>query len=276
MRLSDARPVRREGVGKVLKSNSPAPYPTEWLADLLRHGLLMPSFIPPQPIRALRELTRYRKSLAQARAQETNRLHKVLEAANIKLTAVATDVLGRSAREMLEALLSGEHDVGAIAERARTRMRPKIPELKRALQGHLQPQHRFVLRAILAHVDFLDASIAQTHAEIEARLQPYQEAVRLLQTIPGIQETAAATIIAEIGVDMSRFPTAKHLASWARLCPGNNESAGKRHSGATGHGNSWGSSRPRRITGVCSQCSLTSAAEPAEAVPVFAAAHPVS
>jgi transposase len=162
---------------------------SEWLADLLRHGLLTPSFMPPQPIRALRELTRYRKSLVQARAQETNRLHKVLEAANIKLAAVATDVLGRSAREMLEALLSGEEDVGAIAERARTRMRPKISELKRALHGRLQPQHRFVLRAILAHVDFLDAAIAQTHAEIEARLQPHQSAVRLLQTIPGIQET---------------------------------------------------------------------------------------
>jgi transposase len=212
---------------------------SEWLADLLRHGLLTPSFIPPQPIRALRELTRYRKSLAQARAQETNRLHKVLEAANIKLTAVATDVLGKSAREMLEALLSGEQDVGAIAERARTRMRPKIPELKRALQGHLQPQHRFVLRAILAHVDFLDASIAQTQEQIEAHLRPYQEAVRLLQTIPGIQETAAATIIAEIGVDMSRFPSAKHLASWAGLCPGNKQSGGKRMSEAITKGSPW-------------------------------------
>jgi transposase len=212
---------------------------SEWLADLLRHGLLTASFIPPQPIRVLRELTRYRKSLVQARAQETNRLHKVLEAANIKLTAVATDVLGRSAREMLEALLSGEQDITAIAERARTRMRPKIPQLKRALHGHLQPQHRFVLRAILAHVDFLDASIAQAQAEIAARLQPYEEAVRLLQTIPGIQETAAATIIAEIGVDMSRFPSAKHLASWAGLCPGNKQSGGKRMSDAITKGSPW-------------------------------------
>jgi transposase len=212
---------------------------SEWLADLLRHGLLTASFIPPQPIRALRELTRYRKSLVKARAQETNRLHKVLEAANSKLTAVATDVLGRSAREMLEALLAGEQDIAAIAERARTRMRPKIPELKRALQGHLQPQHRFVLRAILAHVDFLDAAIAQTQDEIAERLAPYHEAVRLLQTIPGIQETAAATIIAEIGVDMSRFPSAKHLASWAGLCPGNKQSGGKRMSEAITKGSPW-------------------------------------
>jgi transposase len=178
------------------------------------------------------------------RAQETNRLHKALEAANIKLTAikltaVATDVLGHSAREMLEALHSGEQDITAIAELARTRRRPKIPELKRALHGHLQPQHRFVLRAILAHVDFLDAAIAQTQTEITDRLAPYQEAVRLLQTIPRIQETAAATIVAEIGVDMARFPSAKHLASWAGLCPGNKQSGGKRMSEAITKGSPW-------------------------------------
>jgi transposase len=212
---------------------------SEWLADLLRHGLLTASFIPPQPIRALRELTRYRKRLVQARAQETNHVHKVLEAANIKLTAVATDVLGRSAREMLEALLAGEQDVTTIAEHARSRMRPKIPELKRALQGQLQSQHRFLLRAILAHVDFLDAVIAQAQDAITQLLAPYQEAMRLLQTIPGIQQTAAATIVAEIGVDMTRFPSAKHLASWAGLCPGNKQSGGKRMSEAITPGNPW-------------------------------------
>jgi transposase len=212
---------------------------SEWLADLLRHGLLRASFIPPQPIRALRELTRYRKSLVQERAQQANRLQKVLEAANIKLAAVATDVLGKSAREMLEALLAGEQDVTAIAEHARTRMRPKMAELKRALQGQLQPQHRFLLRSLLAHVDFLDAAIAQVQAESEQQLAPYRDAVRLLQTIPGIQEIAAATIVAEIGVDMSRFPSAKHLASWAGLCPGNKQSGGKRMSEAITKGSPW-------------------------------------
>jgi len=153
---------------------------SEWLADLLRHGLLTASFIPPQPLRALRELTRARTSLVQARSHETNRLHKVLEAANIKLTAVATEALGRSAREMLagaarrrcaQALRAGEQDVGAIAERARTRMRPKIPELQRAVHGHLQPQQRFVLRAILAPVDFLAASLRRLSPRHQRKAQ---------------------------------------------------------------------------------------------------------
>jgi transposase len=190
---------------KAVPGRTTAVKDSEWLADLLRHGLLRASFIPPQPIRALRELTRYRKSLVQERAQQANRVQKVLEAANIKLAAVATDVLGTSAREMLEALLAGEQDVAAIAERARTRMRPKIPELRRALQGQLQPQHRFLLRSLLAHIDFLDAAITQVQAAIEQHLAPFEDAVRLLQTIPGIQQTAAATIVAEMGVDISRF-----------------------------------------------------------------------
>jgi transposase len=212
---------------------------SEWLADLLRHGLLQPSFIPPQPIRALRELARYRKTLVQERAQQANRLQKVLEAANIKLAAVASNVLGASARVMLAALVDGEQDVAAIADHARARLRRKIPELKRALEGRLQPQHRFLLRAILAHVDFLDAAITQVEAEMAHHLEPYQEAMRLLQTIPGVQQTAAAAIVAEIGVDMSRFPSAKHLASWAGLCPGNKQSGGKRMSEAITKGSPW-------------------------------------
>jgi transposase len=212
---------------------------SEWIADLLRHGLLKPSFIPPQPIRALRELTRYRKTLIQERAQEANRLQKVLEGANIKLAAVATDMLGTSAREMLLLLVEGEHDLDAIAQRARARMRPKIPELRRALQGHMQPQQRVVIQRILAHVDFLDDSIRLLQQEIDAHLKPYQEAMQLLQTIPGIKATAAAVIISEIGTDMHRFPSAKHLASWAGLCPGNKQSGGKRYPEGITKGNPW-------------------------------------
>jgi transposase len=160
-----------------------------------------------------------------------------LEAANIKLAAVVTDVLGKSARAMLEALLeallAGEEDVVRIAEpHAHSRRRAKLPARKQALRGHLQPQHRFLLRAILAHIDFLDVTIAQVQTEIEQHLTPYQGARQLLQTIPGIHETAAAAILAESGVDLSCFPSAGHLASWAGLCPGNKQSGGKRLSGA--------------------------------------------
>ncbi len=212
---------------------------SEWLADLLRHGLLKPSFIPPAPIRGLRELTRYRKSLVQQRTQEANRLHKLLEGANIKLGAVATDILGKSGRDMLDALLGGEQDPAVLAELARGKLRAKLPALRQALAGRVQPYHLTLLTQILAHVDFLDQSIAQLHDEIAAALAPFAEAVALLLTIPGIKETAAAAIVAEIGVDMGRFPSAKHLASWAGVCPGNKQSGGKRLSGKTTKGDVW-------------------------------------
>jgi transposase len=212
---------------------------SEWLADLLRHGLLKASFIPPQPIRQVRERTRYRKTLIQQRTQEANRLQKILESANLKLAAVVSDVLGVSSRRMLKALMAGERDTAVLAQLAYGTMRRRIPQLQQALSGRLQPHHVFLLRQILAPVDFLDASIEHVHQEIEARLQPYAEAWHLLQTIPGINATAAAAISAEIGVDLSRFPSAKHLASWAGICPGNKQSGGKRFQAGIRPGNRW-------------------------------------
>ena len=209
---------------------------SEWIADLLRHGLLRASFIPPSPIRVLRELTRYRKTLVQERAQEVNRLHKVLEGANIKLAAVATDVLGKSGRDMLTALVEGTTDAVVLADLARGLLRKKLPQLQEALEGRVQAHHRILLRHILAHIDFLEERLTQLQEDIDTDLSPYQEAMELLQSIPGVQTTAAATIVAEIGTDMSRFPSAKHLASWAGVCPGNRQSGGKRFSGATTHG----------------------------------------
>jgi transposase len=204
----------------------------EWLADLLRHGLLRPSFIPPAPIRDLRDLTRYRKTLVQQRASEVNRVQKLLETANLKLASVATDVLGASGRAMLAAIL-------ALAELAKGRLRQKLPQLRQALDGRVQPHHRVLLGQLLAHIDFLEESIAELQAEIERALAPFDAAVTVLQTIPGIEAVTAAAIVAEIGDDMSRFPSAKHLASWAGLCPGNKQSGGKRLGSRTTAGNVW-------------------------------------
>ena len=209
----------------------------EWLADLHRHGLLKASFVPPKPVRVLRELTRYRKTLVQERAQEVNRLQKVLEGANIKLAAVATDVLGKSGRGMVEALVGGAQDAQALAELARGRLRAKLPDLRLALEGRVQPHHRFLLQRILAHITFLEESIAQVQQEIEQHLAPFEEAVTLVQSVVGIGPIAAAAIVAEIGTDMSRFPSDKHLASWAGVSPGNKQSGGKRLNAATTSGN---------------------------------------
>lgn len=212
---------------------------SEWLADLLRHGLLRASFIPPAPIRALRDLTRYRKTLVQERAQEVQRLEKVLETANVKLTTVATDVLGVSGRRMVEALIAGTEDVTTLAELAKGRLRQKLPALRQALDGRLQSHHRVLLVALLGHIDYLEQTIATLQQAIAERLAEVEEAVALLQTVPAVGPTAAATIVSEIGADMSRFPSAKHLASWAGLCPGNHESAGKRLSGKTTKGDTY-------------------------------------
>lgn len=211
----------------------------EWLADLLRHGLLRASFIPPAPIRDLRELTRYRKTLVQEHTDEVNRLHKVLESANLKLGAVATDILGASGRDMLAALLAGERDPEVLAGLARGKLRAKLPDLRRALVGRVKPHHLVLIERILAHLDFLEQSIAQVQEEIDRALAPFEEAVVLLDGIPCVGRTAAAAMVAEIGTDMSHFPSHKHLTSWAGVCPGNKQSGGKRLSGKTTKGSPW-------------------------------------
>ena len=211
----------------------------EWIADLLAHGLLKGSFIPPEPIRDLRDLTRYRKSLTEERNREVNRLQKLLESANLKLSSVATDVMGVSGRAMLEAILSGSTDPEVLAELARGKLRKKLSLLREALRGRFRPHHRFMLEQILSHLDFLDETIERVSKEVENRIVPFQKEIELLKTIPGVDQKTAEVIIAEIGVDMSRFPSHRHLASWAGLCPGNHESAGKRKSGKVRKGSQW-------------------------------------
>src|SRR5215212_5148299 len=198
----------------------------EWLADLLRHGLLRGSFVPDRDQRELRELTRYRTSLIQERSAEVNRLQKTLEGANIKLGDVATDIMGLSSRQMLAALAGGETNAAAMAQLAQGRLRDKLPALQRALAGCVGSHQRFLLAQQLAHVDFLDASIAEVSAEIAARLRPVEDELERLATIPGIGRRTAEVLVAELGTDMNRFPTPGHLASWAGMCPGNDESAG--------------------------------------------------
>lgn len=201
---------------------------SQWLADLLRHGLLKASFIPPKPVRELRDLMRYRKTIVQERADEVNRLQKVLETATIKLASVATDVLGKSGRSRLDALLEGQEDPEILAELARGRLRAKLPDLRKALDGRVRPHHQVLLTRILAHIDFLEESLEQLLKEMEQYLDPFEEAMTLVQSMVGIKETAAASIIAEIGTDMTRFASDKHIASWAGVCPGNKQSGGKR------------------------------------------------
>lgn len=211
----------------------------EWIADLLAHGLLKGSFIPPEPIRDLRDLTRYRKSLMDERVREVNRLHKLLQSANIKLSSVATDVMGASGRAMLEALLEGNTDPQVLSELALGKLRAKLPELKKALEGRFRAHHRFMLEQILLHLDFLDEQLQRINQQVATRMGPFREEMALLRSIHGIEIKGAENIIAEIGVDMSRFPTDDHLCSWGGLCPGNNQSAGKRKSGRTRKGDRW-------------------------------------
>lgn len=209
----------------------------EWIADLLRHGLLQGSYIPDRPQRELRELVRYRQSLVGERAREVQRIQKVLEGANIKLSSVATDVLGVSGRAMLDAIVNGIDHPETLANMAKGRLKKKHEELVDSLQGLLSDHQRMMLELQLRHIDSLDQAIARLNKEIEDRLRPFKGEIELLDTIPGVGRQAAEEIIAEIGVDMSRFPSSAHLASWAGMAPGNNESAGKRKSGRTRKGN---------------------------------------
>lgn len=210
-----------------------------WIAELLRHGLLRGSFIPSKPQRQLRELTRYRSTLVQDHARALNRLQAVLEDANLKLAAVVTDIYGVSARAMLAAILAGERDVETLADLARGRLRTKRDQLKEALEGRVTAHHSFLLTEHLSALEYLDEAIARVSDEIDQHLTADQAAIALLDTIPGVGQRAAEILIAEIGTDMSRFPSAKHLASWAGMCPGNHESGGKRLSGKTRKGSRW-------------------------------------
>jgi transposase len=210
-----------------------------WLCQLGECGLLKASFVPPEPIRHLRDLTRYRTTLAGELSREAQRLEKELEDAGIKLSAVATDILGVSGRAMLDALIDGERDVHTLAQMAKARMRPKIPELMEALTGNFGEHHAFLCRLHLERIDHLKATIAEISARIEEEMHPFARQVELLQTIPGVGQAVAEVLIAETGADMSRFRTAGHLASWAGVCPGHHESAGKQKSGRRRHGNRW-------------------------------------
>jgi transposase len=210
-----------------------------WLCQLLDAGLLRASFVPPKPIRQLRQLTRYRKAQIKERQRETNRLHKALEDTGIKLDCVATDILGVSGRAMLDALVAGTTDPEVLADLARGRLRKKIPALREALEGRFDSLHALLIGSILAHLDFLDEQIERLSDAIEEQLRPFQPAVELLRTLDGIETRTAQNILAEIGVDMSVFPSDRQLASWAGQCPGNDQSAGKRRSGRTRKGSKW-------------------------------------
>ena len=211
----------------------------EWIANLLAHGLIRASFIPPLAIRDLRDLTRHRKSLIRDRVKATNRVYKLLETANIKLANVVADVLGVSGRAMLNALVAGETDPHRLAKLAKGRLTPKVNQLAEALRGQFTSHHAFLLGQMLTQLDQLAELVAKCDARIVEIAKPFEPEIQRLQTIVGVGRRSAEVMVSEIGVDMSRFSSAGHLASWARICPGNHESAGKRRSTGTGSGNNW-------------------------------------
>jgi transposase len=211
----------------------------ERIADLLQHGLLRGSFVPPRPIRELRELTRARASFAQERSRIINRIEKTLEDPNLKLGVVASDVVGASGRAMLEAIIAGEQDAAKLAQLAKGTLRNKIPQLQLALEGNITGHHRFMLRQWLDTLEFTDKKIAALEQQIGEKSGPFEATVQMWMKVPGLRRVNAFSLLAEIGADMRQFPTAAHLASWAAICPGNRESAGKQTSGRTCHGNPW-------------------------------------
>jgi transposase len=210
-----------------------------WIAKLVQHGLVRPSFVPPKEIRELRNLTRYRKAQIQERTREAQRLDKVLQDAGIKLSSVASDTLGASGRAMLAALVEGSRDPDALAELAKGALRKKIPMLRDALEGRFNTNHALVVSEILAKLDYLDEAISRLSDAIDELCRPFEHEIDLLDTIPGIDRRCAQAVIAEFGVDMSRFGSAERLASWAGLCPGQHESAGRRKTGKTRKGSKW-------------------------------------
>ena len=211
----------------------------QWLCQLMEAGLLRGSFVPPKPQRQLRTLTRYRKTQIAERQREANRLHKALEDTGIKLDCVASDILGVSGRAMLDALVAGTTDPNVLADLAKGKLRAKIPALREALEGRFEPHHALVIGAILSHLDFLDEQISRLSEAIEEQLGPFAAGVELASSLTGVAKRTAEAMVAEIGIDMTVFPTAGHLSSWAGRCPGNDQSAGKRRSGRTRKGSKW-------------------------------------
>jgi transposase len=224
---------------KALKGRKTDVADAEWIADLLRHGLLKGSFIPSALLRELRDLTRYRTKLSDERKSEVNRLQKVLEDANIKLASVASDVMGVSGRAILNALVQGDTDPALLAELAKGRLREKQDLLEKALRGTLKSHHRFMLAQHLSHIDFLDEAIERLDAQIGEQMRPFEAQIQRWDSLPGINRRIAEIVIAEVGADLQPFADADHLASWAGMCPGNNQSAGKRFSGKTRKGSKW-------------------------------------